>query len=90
MFEHDISVLQGEFVVLAHVLKDTPHDVPLQFSLSAFGLKDKCPRKSVTGAGVGMVCKGGQCVAPPSIYYRLLQGYASVMDTHNTLVSFRT
>ena len=39
-----------------------------------------------------MVRKCGRRMAHTSIYYRLLylQGYAGVVDTHGTLVSFRT
>ena len=92
VFEYDISALQSESAVLAQVLRDTPQDVPLDFSYQTAELRVNVPKKSAIGVDVGVVRKCGQCMVPTSIYYRLLylQGYAGVVDTHGTLVSFRT
>ena len=49
MFGHDITPLQGECAVLAQVLRDTPQDVPLQFSCQDSGLRVSLPEKVLQG-----------------------------------------
>ena len=49
VFEHDISPLQGECAVLAQVLRDTPQDVPLNFSCQDSELRVNVPEKVLQG-----------------------------------------
>ena len=49
VFEPDISPLQGECAVSAQVLRDTPQDVPLQFSCQEAGLRVNVPEKVLQG-----------------------------------------
>ena len=46
VFEHDISPLQGECAVLAHLLRDTPQDVPVQLSCHDLDLRVNLPEKA--------------------------------------------
>ena len=49
VFEHDISALQSECAVLAQVLRDTPQDVPLDFSCQTAELRVNVPEKVLQG-----------------------------------------
>ena len=89
VFEYDISAFQSECAVLAQVVRDTPHDVPLEFSCQTSELRVNVPEKVLQGrtsAWSASVNRAWPLLVCITLLY--LQGYAGVVDTHGTLVPF--